>query len=102
MVGHVWLGGVGEVVNDLGEDDVGRSDVEAMGRVEEGVFFQWVAALVETGERWEVFDTGCVGHEDIARSERSESDVNMLSSERQLHGGDVASAAVQISTRRLR
>lgn len=74
MVGHVWLGGVGEIVNDLGEDDVGRSDVEAMGRVEEGVFFQWVAALVETGERWEFFDTGCVGHEEIARSERSESD----------------------------
>lgn len=39
MVGHVWLGGVGEVVDDLGEDDVGRRDVEAVGRVEEGVFF---------------------------------------------------------------
>lgn len=58
MVGDAWLGGVGEVVDDLGEDDVGRSDVEAVGRAEEGVFFQWIAAVMEAGERWEVSDAG--------------------------------------------
>lgn len=70
MVGHAWLGVGGEVDDDLGEDDVGRSDVEAMGRVEEGIIFQWVPALLEAGERWELPDADCVGHSEIARRER--------------------------------
>lgn len=59
MVGNAWLGLGGEIVDDLGEDDIGRSDIKAMGRVEEGIFFQWVSAVMEeTGERWELRDGG--------------------------------------------
>jgi len=53
------------VVGDLGEDDVRRSDVEAIGGVEVGIIFQWITSVTEAGERWELPDASFGGHSSV-------------------------------------